>query len=152
MERTGTMPRLDCRNSISKLSPAGTAENRPRRHPDNLQPSLRDLIMFHDVPRTDVLGLEFLHLREGGKNKIRGMREFSGSCRSDALYQGTTCVGPSRPQQRSRLFRGRVRTQKKSQGCYPGVSTSPALPVHGSELFPDTHWCRMRQVRPLGCF
>ena len=23
---------------------------------DNLQPSLRDLIMFHDVPRTSVLG------------------------------------------------------------------------------------------------
>jgi hypothetical protein len=33
--------------------------------------------------------LEFLHLKEGGKNKIRGMREFSGSCRSDALYQGS---------------------------------------------------------------
>ena len=67
-----------CENSISKLSPAGTAELSPGRSPgldlkgrpvpqgrleigrdaflDNLQPSLRDSIMFHDVPRTSVLG------------------------------------------------------------------------------------------------
>jgi hypothetical protein len=40
------------------------------------------------------LRLEFLHLREGGKSQIRGMHEFSGSFRSDALYQGPTWVGP----------------------------------------------------------
>src|ERR1700688_4292990 len=67
-----------CEKSIPKLSPAGTAElspgreswgelkgrsspvgtagNRPRRILDNLQPSLRDSTMFHDVPRTSVLG------------------------------------------------------------------------------------------------
>jgi hypothetical protein len=52
------------------------------------------------------------------------MREFSGSCRSDALYQGTTWVGPSRPQQRSGLFRGCVRTQKK-----PHISPLRCAPV-----------------------
>jgi hypothetical protein len=67
-----------CENSISKLSPEGTAELSPGRQSwvafegrpvpkgrlkigldailDNLQPSLRDLIMLHDVPRTRVLG------------------------------------------------------------------------------------------------
>ena len=41
--------------------------------------------------------LEFLHFRESGSIQICGMREFSGSHRSDALYQGTTLVGPLRP-------------------------------------------------------
>jgi hypothetical protein len=46
-----------CVNSISKLSPGGTAENRPRDAIlETLQPSLRDFIMLHDVPRTSVLG------------------------------------------------------------------------------------------------
>jgi hypothetical protein len=66
------------RTRISELSPVGTAELSPGRSPgldlqarpvpqgrlrlgrdeilENLQPSLRDLIMFDDVPRTDVLG------------------------------------------------------------------------------------------------
>jgi hypothetical protein len=30
-------------------------------------------------------------------SKICGMREFSGSHRGNALYQGTTSVGPLRP-------------------------------------------------------
>jgi hypothetical protein len=33
---------------------------------ENLQPSLRDFIMSHDVPRTSVLGLEFLHFQSQG--------------------------------------------------------------------------------------
>jgi hypothetical protein len=65
-------------NAISKVSPEGTAELSPGRSPgseqkgrpvpqgrlktgdnsilDNFQPSLRDSIMLHDVPRTGVLG------------------------------------------------------------------------------------------------
>jgi hypothetical protein len=66
------------RTRIYEFSPAGTAELSPGRQSwvafegrpvpqgrlkigldailDNLQPSLRDLIMLHDVPRTSVLG------------------------------------------------------------------------------------------------
>ncbi len=32
----------------------------------NLQPSPRDLIMFHDVPRTSVLGVESVHFQSQG--------------------------------------------------------------------------------------
>ena len=45
-----------CENSISKLIPKGRLEIGRDAILDNLQPSLRDLIIFHDVPRTSVLG------------------------------------------------------------------------------------------------
>jgi hypothetical protein len=67
-----------CRNLIFKLSPGGRLNLAQDASPgldlngrpvpkgrlkiglnevlDNLQPSLRDLIIFHDVPRTRVLG------------------------------------------------------------------------------------------------
>ncbi len=45
-------PGLDLKG---RPSPVGTAENRPRRILDNLQASLRDSIMLHDVPKTDRL-------------------------------------------------------------------------------------------------
>jgi hypothetical protein len=41
--------------------------------------------------------LEFLHFRVAGSIPICGNAGFSGSHRSDALYQGTTLVGPLRP-------------------------------------------------------
>jgi hypothetical protein len=46
----------ECENCISKLSPVGTAGIGGDEILESLQPSLRDFIMFHDVPRTNVLG------------------------------------------------------------------------------------------------
>ncbi len=73
--KTSEMPRI---YPDHRMSPAGTAELSPDASPgldlqarpvpkgrleigrdeilESLQPSLRDLIMFHDVPRTGVLG------------------------------------------------------------------------------------------------
>ena len=41
--------------------------------------------------------VEFLHFNEDGKIEILGIHEFFASHRAPALYQGTTSVGPMRP-------------------------------------------------------
>ena len=57
-----------CENSISNSVPEGRLKIGRDAILDNLQPSLRDLIMFIDVPRTSVVGYFQTSLRDCFEN------------------------------------------------------------------------------------